>query len=103
MIELLPENSGSRQAVRVGEPVVIRLPETPTTGFRWRPSFDESQVRLVDDQYHGAANPRGASGQRVFTFEGLVAGSTPLKIEKVRSWEGEPDDEFSVDLDATQE
>jgi inhibitor of cysteine peptidase len=102
MIELGAESSGSRQAVQVGDLVVVRLPETPTTGYRWQPTFDETQVRLVDDGYDGEPVPRGAGGERVLTFEVLVPAVCTVRIEKRRSWEDTPAVEtYVVELDAT--
>lgn len=103
MIELRTDSSGSRQPVTVGDTVVIRLPETPTTGYRWQPSFDDTQVRLLDDSYDGEAVPRGAGGERALTFEILAPGLCTVTVEKLRGWEGQPVETFTVELDATGE
>jgi inhibitor of cysteine peptidase len=99
-VELGPADAGSRPVVRVAEQVTLRLPENPTTGYRWQPEFDESVLRLVEDRYEGAEFPRGAGGQRLWIFEPLRPGSASVKLAQRRSWEsGPPTTEYSVELD----
>jgi inhibitor of cysteine peptidase len=98
-VELGPGDSGSRRTLAVGDSVEVRLPETPTTGFRWRPVADLQQLRLTDDHFDGAVAPRGAGGQRVLVFEALTAGTAQLRLAKAREWEGVAREEFVVDLE----
>lgn len=80
--------------------MVVRLPENPTTGYRWQIASDDSCLRLDDDRFEGAQSPRGAGGARVLVFEAVRAGSVSLQLLKSRSWEsGKPIEEFAVNLD----
>jgi len=98
-IELHPADAGTSRSVHVGDVITVRLPENPTTGYRWQPEPDDA-LKLVDDRFEGAELPRGASGERVLVLEAARAGSARLHLAKRRSWEsGEPVEEFSVELD----
>ena len=80
--------------------MVVRLPENPTTGYRWQIASEDSCLRMVDDRFEGAQYPRGAGGLRVLAFEAVQAGSLSLQLLKSRSWEsGKPIEEFTVNLD----
>jgi inhibitor of cysteine peptidase len=99
---LTSEDAGGRRSVSVGERIEVRLPERPTTGYRWQADVDASALRQVDDRYEGEAAPRGAAGVRSLTFEALRPGRARLRLASRRAWEGEDDDEFVVDLDVTR-
>jgi inhibitor of cysteine peptidase len=98
---LTREDAGGRRSVRVGERIEVRLPERPTTGYRWQPDIDASALRQVDDRFEGEAAPRGAGGVRTLVFEPLRPGSARLRLESRRAWEREAVDEFVVDLEIT--
>jgi inhibitor of cysteine peptidase len=100
-IELTSEDSGTTRSVHVGERMTVRLTENPTTGYRWQADHDDTRLRLVEDRYDGPQSPRGAGGERVLTFEVLLAGQTTLRLADRRSWgDGEPVELFEVELDA---
>lgn len=99
-LELDPAHAGSRQGLTVGEHAVLRLPESPTTGYRWQADFDAAALRLIDDRSEVAQTPRGSSGDRVLTFEAVRPGPVSLRLANRRSWEsGDPVAEFTVELD----
>jgi inhibitor of cysteine peptidase len=99
-IELGPADAGTSRSVQVGERTTVRLPENPTTGYRWQTASDDARLRLVDDRFEGAQSPRGAGGVRVLVFEAVRAGSASLRLMKSRSWQsGQPIEEFAVGLD----
>jgi inhibitor of cysteine peptidase len=99
-IELGPEDAGTRRSVQVGDLTTVRLPENPTTGYRWQAASDDACLRLAEDRFEGAPSPRGAGGVRVLVFEAVHAGPASLRLMKSRSWEsGKPIEEFAVDLD----
>ena len=99
-IELGPADAGTSRTVRIGDLITARLPENPTTGYRWQPEPDDVRLKLVDDRFEGTEVPRGAGGERVLVFEAVGAGPARLHCAMRRSWEsGEPAEEFSVELD----
>ena len=98
-IELTVTDTGTKRSVRVGEQATVRLPENPTTGYRWQANFDETRLRLIDDRFDGAPSPRGAGGERVLIFEAVLDGRTTLSLAKRRSWgDGEAIEVFEVEL-----
>lgn len=72
----------------VGEQVLVRLAETPTTGYRWQVET-EGPVLSVDDRYEGPVGPPGAGGTRVLTFEAAAAGAAEVHLALRRAW-GDP-------------
>jgi inhibitor of cysteine peptidase len=99
-LELGPADAGTHRPIQVGDRTEVRLPESPTTGYRWQIASDDPKLRLVDDSFEGAESPRGAGGERVLVFEAVSAGSVSLRLVKRRSWETQnPVEEYAVDLD----
>lgn len=98
-MELTEKDSGSRRTVRVGEDIVVTLPENPTTGYRWAADVDTSALSQTDDRYTGGTTPRGAGGLRRLTFTALRAGTVHVHLVKKRAWEKDDGGEqFTVDL-----
>ena len=98
-LELGPADAGTHRSLQVDDRAEVRLPESPTTGYRWQIASADSRLRLVDDHFEGAQSPRGAGGVRVLVFEAVGAGSVSLLLMKCRSWEsGNPVEEFAVDV-----
>jgi inhibitor of cysteine peptidase len=102
-IELHEADAGSRSGMEVGERATVRLPESPTTGYRWIADFDSTRLRLVEDRFDGPELPRGGGGERVLVFEALRSGSATLTLGKKRAWEsGDPVETFAVELDVQE-
>jgi inhibitor of cysteine peptidase len=97
-MELTPQDSGVERSVDLSEPIVVRLPENPTTGYRWEADVDGAALRVVGDELKTSAVPRGAGGVRVVRFEAVRPGPTTLRLVKRRRWEREATEEFVVPL-----
>jgi inhibitor of cysteine peptidase len=81
-----------QHSVRVspGDEIVLRLPETPSTGFRWRVDRVEGTLEPAGDSFELGPNPQfGSGGIREFRFR--VTGTAPGRIElrHRREWEGD--------------
>jgi inhibitor of cysteine peptidase len=99
-IELTTADSGTHRTAQVGDVVSVRLPESPTTGYRWQVDVDATRLRATDDRFDPAHPGRGGGGERVLVFEVLRAGPAALRLDERRSWEtGPASSEFSVQLD----
>ena len=77
--------------VRVGERIVVQLPENPTTGFSW--AVDETDRRLLTLDGSTYVAPEmgfiGAKGQRTFQFTARQPGEMTLQLKYWRVWEGD--------------
>ena len=84
-----PEVPPTRE-LRVGDELILRLPENPTTGFRWQvqPSADPA-LRRIDDRFEpGSGSPLpGASGTRVLKFAASSPGTVQLSLAHRQAWE----------------
>ena len=90
-ITLTRVDNGNAVALRVGDRLVLRLEENPSTGYRWAlETHDEEVVSLQHQEYgpfpHAAV---GGGGQRSWTFIAQKAGTDTLQLKLRRPWEGE--------------
>lgn len=89
-VELTQSALGASHELLVGDEVVIRLPENPTTGFRWSFALS-SEGTLVSrgDTFvpASAALTPGAAGERVLRFVATRPGSASIKLTHGRTWE----------------
>jgi inhibitor of cysteine peptidase len=88
-IELHESGPGGPQTVRVGQEVVIRLTENPTSGYAWEVRQSGSgTVRVIEDRYEPGGQGRvGAGGQRIVRLLGEQAGQVQLELVHRRPWE----------------
>ena len=49
-MELTLDDNSSHRTVTVGEEMVVRSPETPTTGYLWRVDLVTDELQLIDDR-----------------------------------------------------
>ena len=92
MIEVSQSDDGSLHTLPIGEELLVRLPETPTTGYRWQFSHSGTGlVEQVEDTFgqhpDGEAGAPGASGLRTVRFVGKKAGRVRVEARLGRSWE----------------
>lgn len=87
---MLVDESSNGQVVeaRIGETIEIRLPENPTTGFRWHLTADGSPAcSLIHDDFSAPAGPPGRGGVHTWRFEALRAGECDIELRHRRRWE----------------
>ena len=92
MLEVSEQDDGSSHTLPIGEEVRVRLPENPTTGYRWQ--FSHSGAGLLElredpfgrhpDEQAGAP---GAGGMRTVRFVGKTKGRVRVEARLGRSWE----------------
>jgi inhibitor of cysteine peptidase len=91
------EADGSELAVSVGETFELRLPENPTTGYRWQVAAESSAaIRVVGDSFQVQGDAVGAPGIRQWRFQTDRSGTHPLVLVEKRSWEKEAVRKFEV-------
>jgi len=86
---------GQEIEIGVGKQFIIALDSNPTTGYNWEADFDESFLKLVQDEFKPAEDKDlvGAGGEQRFTFEGVKKGKTEVTLTYKRSWEEEFSDQ----------
>lgn len=84
-------------AVARGDVVVVRLPENPTTGYRWQVDTGDG-VSLVDDVGEPGGNAPGSAGERILRLQADRPGTWPVVLRLSRPWEQEHVDERRVDV-----
>ena len=95
-IQLNEADDGREVTVAAGQRVMVRLPENPTTGYRWEPP---AGVDVVADEYRSTGGTAvGAGGERVFTLAAR-ATSGEVRFALTRPWGGgAPERTFTVRL-----
>lgn len=104
-VTLGPEQDGHSVSASVGDTVVVRLPENPTTGYRWQVGgLDEPFVEQVEDTYDAGPTPAvGGGGTRELAFRIKAPAPTAIELEYRRPWEdaGTASDRWRVELAVT--
>jgi len=87
-------------SLAVGGHCLVRLSETPSTGFRWQYELTEqSVVEYLENRYVPAASGPGAGGKREFLFQGSHSGSVTIRFLLRRPWEtGPPHQELELSV-----
>ena len=90
-ITLTERDNGESITVPLGANLVLRLNETPGSGFRWAvDTGDQKILELHRSDYIPAKNSAvGGGGQRVLEFEAKRSGSVRLALKLLRAWEGD--------------
>jgi inhibitor of cysteine peptidase len=108
-VTLTNANNGESIEVRQGDEIVLRLPENPTTGYRWHVDRADGIVEQEIAQQEVTPPPSdpntqfGRGGVREFRFRAQVPGSGRLELKHWREWEGEGSvtKRFAVDIIVT--
>lgn len=89
-IEISDTAGSSPQALARGDELVVRLPENPTTGFRWQlTSSGAGELALVEERFvpgSGSADP-GAGGERLARYVGRTPGEVQIEAVLRREWD----------------
>jgi inhibitor of cysteine peptidase len=87
-VELTSADHGATISIQLADEVVLRLPENPTTGFRWELE-PEDLVEVVDDTFELDDDPLlGSGGTRVLRLRAAKRGSGRLQLKHWQPWEG---------------
>ena len=93
-VSLTKANNGQSVEVRQGDEIILRLPENPTTGYRWHIDRADGLETEMSEHTTGSdrpdPNPRlGRGGVREFRFRAKEPGARRLDLKHWREWEGE--------------
>ena len=103
-VTLSNADHGRSIPVQTGDETVVRLPENPTTGYRWFVERIDGPITLESDSY--TASPPvaiGSGGMRELRFRATAPGAARLELKHWQEWEGDSSvtERFAVDIDVT--
>jgi inhibitor of cysteine peptidase len=90
-IVIVQSDRGTEFEAHPGDLIVIRLPENPTTGYRWElDAADDRVIALQDSDYSAASSAGiGGGGTRTFGLEVHRPGTVHVQLRLRREWEPE--------------
>jgi inhibitor of cysteine peptidase len=95
---LTEAQNGRHLEVRVGDTIVISLPESGG-GYQWSPaSLDEAYLAVERQHYETSHGGVGSAGSEVWRLLARRAGHTRVELKKSRSWESDAIAQFGVEL-----
>ena len=81
-------HNGGAISVKPGDYIIVRLPENPTTGFRWDfASKPEPVCTIAKDAFDAGTGSLGKGGTHHWEFQAVQAGTGTVKLEYRRPWE----------------
>jgi len=99
MHDISSSDSGTELHVSLGETLKLRLPENPTTGYRWQVrSSGGPTLELVEDSFGQSTEAFGAGGVRWWIFRAAKEGAANLTLELCRNWEHQAIETFQINV-----
>jgi predicted secreted protein len=100
MAEIEVTQNGSSVKASVGDDILLRLPEIPTTGYTWTVNTVDPPLRLVESSFvppagNGSAPAPGAGGERVIRLHAASPGEGTAELSLKRTWEDAPAETFT--------
>ncbi len=105
------EFSNTKQVIKEvevaeGGTLTITVGSNPTTGFSWEEPAQVADTGILEQTGNKMLTPEGkgivgAAGSQSFTFRALEKGSTTVKLEYSRPWEGGEKAEWTCEVDVT--
>jgi inhibitor of cysteine peptidase len=94
-------DDGRTIQVGVGVRLELRLPDNPSTGYRWSVEVDSRFVTVEEGVYTQLVHGLGGGGERQWWITTCQAGSTTLRLSRWRPWESEQSaiERFAVTLE----
>jgi inhibitor of cysteine peptidase len=102
-MEVGRDAAGSLLRVPVGTMLDVRVPENPTTGYRWAVEDDDQTVLPLADDDFEPGRAVGAGGTRLLRFRASRPGRASLHLVYRRPWEGDVPGLERFDLDVLVE
>ncbi|MFC6015869.1 protease inhibitor I42 family protein [Plantactinospora solaniradicis] len=87
-LELTESDGGRSYSPSPGDVVVVQLPETPSSGFRWQlDTVDASVLAPAGDSFRPDQAGLGGGGIRQLRFTVVGPGRTSVRLGLRRGWE----------------
>jgi inhibitor of cysteine peptidase len=94
VIAIGQKDNDETAAAHVGDTVVLSLPASPSTGYKWRISaLNRGILRPDATGYIPALHPplaQQSSGIAIFVFKAIAKGTTTLKLTYVNTSQSNP-------------
>ena len=89
LCETIGVTESKNVTVQVGDIIIIKLKENPTTGYSWQMKFTNTDVIEVQENKYIAPNTNlvGAGGERKCLLKALKTGTATIEGEYLRPWE----------------
>ena len=85
-VSVTAEDSGRPVAVRVGQNLLVKLPDLGGAGFSWQVAGNNRAV-LEPGEPRSETSPGASGGVRIFPFKALKPGRLELTFTSSRPWE----------------
>ena len=80
---------GRRVSLTVGDSLLVKLEENPTTGYLWEvESIDARRLSLEESEFKIQSAAVGAGGLRIFRVRATAPGRGHLHLALKRPWAG---------------
>lgn len=89
MPALSASDHGKTIPLTVGSTVELRLPDNPSTGYRWTFKADPTMVHIKEGRYTQSSELVGSGGEMQWFLQALKPGTTAVLFKRWREWEGE--------------
>jgi len=86
-IKLDEEDDGRVLKLKTGREMELRLPENPTTGYRWRVVKEGEPVCVLMGTDFKAGTRPGEPGVHIRRYRVVGPGQATLKLAYTRTWE----------------
>jgi inhibitor of cysteine peptidase len=88
-IDVDESSAAAPHPASAGDHVVIRLPESPSSGYRWQlDTYDSAVLTPAGDTFEPAADAMtGGGGTREFRFVVASSGHSDVALSLRRAWE----------------
>jgi len=89
-LTLTTADNGRSFRMGAADEIVLRLPENPTTGYRWQIDRMGEALELTSDTYEPSPPLQpGSGGTREFRFRRVAPESARLELKNWQEWEGD--------------
>jgi len=83
-------DNGTTITSHLGDTILVRLNENPTTGYRWQIERLDGPLELGEDSFQVSVGALiGSGGTREFRFRSTSVGTAKLELKHWQAWEGE--------------
>ena len=99
-IEVTSAEDGTSIEADVGDTILLRLADNPTTGYRWELEPVTGDSLVLDDEPSSGA--MGGGGVTTWTLSVIAAGTISIALKQWRPWEGDASvlDRFTLTVHA---